>query len=84
MYKRQNERDPALKRVIQRGCWSEKEWFGGNAKTGWTFSGADNDGFNVFFEGNFQGTVNWELTGEHNCLNALDVYKRQSDYRGCQ
>lgn len=66
-----NERDPALKRVIQRGCWSEKEWFGGNAKTGWTFSGADNDSFNVFFEGNFQGTVNWELTGEHNCLNAL-------------
>lgn len=66
-----NERDPALKRVIQRGCWSEKEWFGGNAKTGWTLSGAGNDSFNVFFEGDFQGTVDWELTGEHNCLNAL-------------
>ncbi len=66
-----NERDPALKRVIQRGCWSEKEWFGGSAGTGWTLSDAGDDAFNVFFEGNLQGTVKWELTGEHNRLNAL-------------
>lgn len=66
-----NERDPALQRVIQRGCWSEKEWFGGNVKTGWTFSETGDDGFDVFFEGDFQGTVNWSLTGEHNRLNAL-------------
>lgn len=66
-----NERDPALKRVIQRGCWSEKEWFGGNAKTGWTLCDEGDNAFSVFYEGSHQGTVNWELTGEHNRLNAL-------------
>ena len=32
---------------------------------------AENDGFDVWFDGVRQGTVNWELTGEHNRLNAL-------------
>lgn len=66
-----NALDPALKRVIQRGCWSEKEEFGGNGKTGWTLSDRDEGSFDVFFEGDFKGTVKWDLNGEHNRLNAL-------------
>lgn len=66
-----NARDPALKRVIQRGCWSEEEEFGGNGKTGWTLSDKDDSSFDVFFEGNLMGTVKWDLNGEHNRLNAL-------------
>ncbi len=63
--------DLALDRVIQMGCWSEKEWFAKEGNTGWTLSDADNDSFNVFFEGHLQGTVQWVLSGEHNRLNAL-------------
>ncbi len=66
-----NAQDPALKRVIDRGCWSEKEWFGGREKKGWTLAEAGDDGFDVFFESILQGTVKWELTGAHNRLNAL-------------
>ena len=66
-----NAQEPALKRVIDRGCWSEKEWFGGREKKGWTLAEAGDDGFDVFFESILQGTVKWELTGAHNRLNAL-------------
>lgn len=66
-----NAREEALKRVIARGCWSELEWFGGTGAEGWTLSDAENDGFDVWFDGVRQGIVNWELTGEHNRLNAL-------------
>ncbi|EEO28378.1 UDP-N-acetylmuramate:L-alanyl-gamma-D-glutamyl-meso-diaminopimelate ligase [Oxalobacter paraformigenes] len=66
-----NVRDTALKRVIDRGCWSEKEWFGGSGNNGWTLAEAGDDGFVVFLDGVAQGTVKWELTGEHNRLNAL-------------
>lgn len=66
-----NAREPALKRVMERGCWSERVWFGGSKETGWTFREQGASAFDVFFEGEKQGTVSWELTGEHNCLNAI-------------
>ncbi|MCM1280658.1 MAG: UDP-N-acetylmuramate:L-alanyl-gamma-D-glutamyl-meso-diaminopimelate ligase [Alistipes senegalensis] len=66
-----NAREPALKRVMERGCWSETVWFGGNDGNGWTFREQGASAFDVFFEGKRQGRASWELTGEHNCLNAL-------------
>ncbi len=66
-----NDREPALKRVLDRGCWSEQEWFGRREQKGWTFGEDESGRFDVFYEGVLQGTVNWELTGEHNRLNAL-------------
>ncbi len=66
-----NAREQALKRVIDRGCWSELEWFGGTGTQGWTLSDAEDDGFDVWLDGVRHGTVRWELTGEHNRLNAL-------------
>ena len=64
-----NRRAPALQRVIDRGCWSETDWFGGDA--GWVMAGHDDARFDVLFHGHLQGTVSWTLSGEHNRLNAL-------------
>jgi UDP-N-acetylmuramate: L-alanyl-gamma-D-glutamyl-meso-diaminopimelate ligase len=66
-----NARDASLDRVLARGCWSEVERFGGQA--GWELgeSGSPDGSFDVIHDGALQGTVQWELTGEHNRLNAL-------------
>jgi UDP-N-acetylmuramate: L-alanyl-gamma-D-glutamyl-meso-diaminopimelate ligase len=66
-----NGREESLERVIQRGCWSDVEWFGNAAKTGWALNEHADGSFDVVFNGNTQGTVRWSLTGEHNRLNAL-------------
>ncbi|MFC7289482.1 UDP-N-acetylmuramate:L-alanyl-gamma-D-glutamyl-meso-diaminopimelate ligase [Herminiimonas glaciei] len=64
-----NGREASLQRVLQRGCWSESEWFGG--KDGWSLVTHDDGNFDVIFNGELQGTVQWSLTGEHNRMNAL-------------
>ncbi len=66
-----NGRDASLDRVLARGCWSEVERFG--AQSGWTLheAGAADGSFEVIHDGVLQGSVVWELTGEHNRLNAL-------------
>lgn len=66
-----NEREEALKRVLDMGCWSEKIEFGGQSGKGWFFKEAPNNAFDVFLDGERQGTVEWMLTGEHNRLNGL-------------
>ncbi|SFH98964.1 UDP-N-acetylmuramate: L-alanyl-gamma-D-glutamyl-meso-diaminopimelate ligase [Collimonas sp. OK307] len=67
-----NGREPALQRVLDRGCWSEKEFFGGdNDQQGWSLYTQDNGHFEVGFNGEPQGTVQWELSGEHNRMNAV-------------
>ncbi|CAL62875.1 UDP-N-acetylmuramate:L-alanyl-gamma-D-glutamyl-meso-diaminopimelate ligase (Murein peptide ligase) [Herminiimonas arsenicoxydans] len=66
-----NAREESLQRVIKRGCWSETEWFGSKEQDGWTMTTHDDDTFDVFFNGEKQGTVQWPLNGEHNRMNAL-------------
>jgi len=67
-----NGREPALERVIARGCWSEHENFGVNpGQSGWSLETRDDGSFDIGFNGVPQGTVNWSLTGEHNRMNAL-------------
>jgi UDP-N-acetylmuramate: L-alanyl-gamma-D-glutamyl-meso-diaminopimelate ligase len=63
--------DPALERVLARGCWTPQELLG--AATGWTASPAAADGsaFTVAFAGRPQGEVRWSLSGAHNQANAL-------------
>ena len=66
-----NGREPALRRVLERGCWSEQEAFGDAADGNWAIA-ADTDGnFDVLFNTVLQGTVRWTLSGEHNRMNAL-------------
>jgi UDP-N-acetylmuramate: L-alanyl-gamma-D-glutamyl-meso-diaminopimelate ligase len=66
-----NGREESLRRVIGRGCWSEREWFGGPDDEGWGLVEHADGSFDVRFKGETQGTVRWALTGEHNRLNAL-------------
>jgi UDP-N-acetylmuramate: L-alanyl-gamma-D-glutamyl-meso-diaminopimelate ligase len=66
-----NAREESLQRVIKRGCWSDVEWFGSADSNGWKITTHDDGSFDVFFNGDKQGTVNWSLTGEHNRMNAL-------------
>ena len=64
-----NGREASLDRVLARGCWSEVERFG--SRQGWDLEQLDDGCFKVFLDGELQGTVNWELSGEHNRQNAL-------------
>jgi UDP-N-acetylmuramate: L-alanyl-gamma-D-glutamyl-meso-diaminopimelate ligase len=64
--------DEAIADVLQRGCWSELEYFGAH-NSGWSTVDikADASEFSVLLEGVEQGVVSWSLIGEHNKLNAL-------------
>ena len=68
-----NGREASLRRVIDRGCWSETEWFDHAPDGGDTWGMVErSDGrFDVLFQGKLQGTVSWSLTGEHNRWNAV-------------
>jgi len=65
-----NATEPALTRVLERGCWTPVEGFG--AGSGYTVSGDDATGSLIVHEGSKKiGEVVWALTGEHNRMNAL-------------
>ncbi len=67
-----NGREPALQRVIERGCWSEVEHFDAAAGgSGWGMVEHDDGSFDVLFNGESVGTVRWSLTGTHNRWNAV-------------
>ncbi|MET3116874.1 UDP-N-acetylmuramate: L-alanyl-gamma-D-glutamyl-meso-diaminopimelate ligase [Undibacterium sp. GrIS 1.8] len=69
-----NGEEATLQNVLQRGCWSEKEFFTTDASAdqqGWSLSLQDGEDFEVFFNGQSQGVVQWQLNGAHNRLNAL-------------
>jgi len=60
-----NGREESLRRVLQRGCWTPVESFGCN--DGWNIDASNN----VTLRGEPQGTLEWDLLGEHNRMNAL-------------
>ena len=64
-----NGREQSMDRVLQRGCWTPVERFGGN--DGWQIGTQYDDGFDVLLDGRLQGRLRWELLGTHNQLNAL-------------
>ncbi len=64
-----NARDPALERVLQRGCWTPVERF--CADDGWQARLEDGERFAVSYKGETLGSVDWGLLGEHNRVNAL-------------
>ncbi len=65
-----NQREESLQRVLARGCWSEVEHFNG-VDAQWQILAHDDGSFDVYFQKELQGRVNWTLTGEHNRNNAL-------------
>lgn len=65
-----NGREESLDRVVKRGCWTPVEKFG--VAEGWQAGEADANGsFDVLFNGQKLGRVEWQLLGEHNRMNAL-------------
>jgi UDP-N-acetylmuramate: L-alanyl-gamma-D-glutamyl-meso-diaminopimelate ligase len=69
-----NGQEATLQNVLQRGCWSEKEFFSENMnhdQQGWSLKLQEGEDFDILFNGQLQGTVNWGLNGAHNRMNAL-------------
>jgi len=69
-----NQQEVNLQSVIDQGCWTPVETFASsNNNAAWTVKLHDKSGqsFDVLFEGEKQGTVNWPLMGMHNVSNAL-------------
>ncbi len=76
-----NGGEASLKRVIERGCWSEIEWFGGDGEQGskqdgkisWQYEEMDERGDSIAFllNGAEQAVSRLPLAGAHNRANAL-------------
>jgi len=67
-----NARDEALKRVLQRGCWSEVLRFGTKREEpGGLTARGEPHAFDVLRGSLRIGRVEWALLGEHNQMNAL-------------
>jgi UDP-N-acetylmuramate: L-alanyl-gamma-D-glutamyl-meso-diaminopimelate ligase len=66
-----NASEPALQRVLAKGCWSEQVLFGNSPENkGFTAKGEPGD-FEVLKDGQPVAKVQWGLSGVHNQLNAL-------------
>jgi UDP-N-acetylmuramate: L-alanyl-gamma-D-glutamyl-meso-diaminopimelate ligase len=65
-----NGEEESLQRVIARGCWSESERFAA-AGADWSLRVHGDGEFDVLLRGEPAGTVDWELSGAHNRMNAL-------------
>ncbi len=67
-----NAREPALERVLARGCWSELQRFGARKEVpGALRARGEPHGFDVLRGSLKIGRVDWTQLGEHNQLNAL-------------
>ena len=78
-----NAEQASLQRVLQRGCWSERETFGAahnvqNAQNAqnvpqgdWQWRDHSDGSFTILFQGREQGCLQWALSGTHNRSNAL-------------
>ncbi|MBS1175045.1 MAG: mpl [Burkholderiaceae bacterium] len=68
-----NAHEASLDETLSKGAWTPIARFGSNNDTAdWQIASVgDDDSFDVLFEGKLQGRVHWDVTGEHNRLNAL-------------
>lgn len=65
-----NAGEPALDRVLKRGCWTPIERF--NDPAGWHAGGDDATGtLSIHDNKQLIGTISWQLAGIHNRNNAL-------------
>jgi UDP-N-acetylmuramate: L-alanyl-gamma-D-glutamyl-meso-diaminopimelate ligase len=63
--------EEALQRVIGMGCWTPVQTTGEGGQWQARLLSEDGSRFEVLFDGQVEGTVAWELTGQHNVANAL-------------
>lgn len=66
-----NGNDKPLAEVLEMGCWTPVQYFGG--KSGWSAQSLvpDASRFRLVLDGAVQGDVAWDLLGAHNMTNAL-------------
>jgi UDP-N-acetylmuramate:L-alanyl-gamma-D-glutamyl-meso-diaminopimelate ligase len=66
------EGDPEIKKVLEMGCWTPVEYFGG-AGAMWRATPLleDYSKFEIMVNDASAGIVSWELIGQHNACNAL-------------
>jgi UDP-N-acetylmuramate: L-alanyl-gamma-D-glutamyl-meso-diaminopimelate ligase len=64
-----NGQEENLERVLRKGCWTPLERVG--VSDGWETRLSLDGQPEIFFKGKPQGTLVWELLGEHNRMNAL-------------
>ncbi len=64
-----NGQEKSLERVLTRGCWTPVERLG--VANGWQTKTLPDGEIAIRFMGESQGTLHWELFGEHNRMNAL-------------
>lgn len=65
------KQDVAIADVLERGCWSETEYSGQQGQWQANKLVADGSKFEVLFQGEVVGSVQWDLVGDHNVDNAL-------------
>ena len=63
--------ESALVRVLGMGCWTPVQTTGEGGHWQARLLSEDGSRFEVLFEGQVAGTVDWSLTGQHNVANAL-------------
>lgn len=63
--------ESALVRVLGMGCWTPVQTTGEDGQWQARLLSEDGSRFEVLFEGQVAGTVDWSLTGQHNVANAL-------------
>ena len=66
----------AVAEVIEKGIWSEQELLHTSmSESGWSFKLLADDGhkFEVWFNGESQGILDWHLIGQHNVENAINA-----------
>jgi UDP-N-acetylmuramate: L-alanyl-gamma-D-glutamyl-meso-diaminopimelate ligase len=64
-----NGREESLERVLNRGCWTPVERVG--VASGWQADILADGQVAISLMGEPQGTLHWQLLGEHNRMNAL-------------
>jgi UDP-N-acetylmuramate: L-alanyl-gamma-D-glutamyl-meso-diaminopimelate ligase len=57
--------------VIDMGCWTPVQTTGQDGQWQAKLLSDDGSKFEVIFDGVAQGTVDWDMTGQHNVANAL-------------
>ncbi|QSX29363.1 UDP-N-acetylmuramate:L-alanyl-gamma-D-glutamyl-meso-diaminopimelate ligase [Shewanella cyperi] len=62
----------AVQQVLDKGLWSEQEGFSHQASADWQVRALSDDShrFEVLFQGEVQGVLDWSLLGKHNMENA--------------
>ncbi|QIZ75434.1 UDP-N-acetylmuramate:L-alanyl-gamma-D-glutamyl-meso-diaminopimelate ligase [Ferrimonas lipolytica] len=63
--------EAAIDETLAMGCWSEQQRLGDDQHWQTNKLKPDGSAFEVYLKGELQGTVEWNLIGDHNVSNAL-------------